>query len=87
MLYIISYDLNKPKQNYSELYKILQKYTWWHYLDSTWIIESDKSADYLFGQISPHIDENDSLLIFKLDKDRSGWLPSKAWDWIRARKF
>ena len=39
MSYLISYDLNSPGKNYAQLYAAIQKLgSWWHCLDSTWIV-------------------------------------------------
>lgn len=36
MIYLVTYDLNKPQQEYEELYEELKHIgAWWHYLDST----------------------------------------------------
>ena len=43
--YLIGYDLNKQGQDYETLIEHIKKLgTWWHCLDSTWIIKTDKSA-------------------------------------------
>lgn len=85
-VYVISYDLNKSGQDYKGLYKELKNSTsWWHYLDSTWLIYTKENASALWDRISSHFDENDSCLIVRLQPgstNRSGWLEQKAWDWI-----
>ena len=83
MLYIISYDLNKPGQNYPELYKAIKTCgSWSHRLDSTWLVDSNLYAQSISDRITPHIDKNDYLLVFRLSKDHQGQLPQKTWDWI-----
>ncbi|SEL63912.1 hypothetical protein SAMN04488505_102737 [Chitinophaga rupis] len=65
--YLIGYDLNKPHQDYPELInKIKQFKTWWHYLDSTWIVKSDLTAAQIREYLKPHIDSNDELLVVSL---------------------
>jgi len=85
MLYLVSYDLNKPGQEYKELYKELKNSNnWWHYLDSTWLIVTEESINELNDRIKNKIDKNDSLLIFDItNMDYSGWLSEEAWQWIR----
>lgn len=35
---LVGYDLNKPGQNYDDLWVHLKDLgPWWHYLDSTWL--------------------------------------------------
>ncbi len=87
-VYIVSYDLNKTGQNYAGLYEELKKSpTWWHYLDSTWLVFTTESAEALWTRISPYLDQNDRALIIKVQpgtSNRSGWLEQKAWDWINS---
>lgn len=62
--YIVSYDLNAPGQHYSELYDYLKSSgTWWHNLDSTWLVVTSLSAAELRDGIQRHIDSNDKVLV------------------------
>lgn len=80
----VSYDLRKAGQDYSGLTDELKNSpSWWHYLDSTWLIATRESADQLWERISSHVDKNDSVLIMRVTAECSGWLPEKAWEWIR----
>lgn len=81
---LISYDLNKPGQNYNELYeKIKALGTWWHYLDSTWIVESSLTPSQAFDRLKPSLDDSDSVLIMNITGDNySGWLSQGAWNWL-----
>jgi hypothetical protein len=82
--YLIGYDLRKPGQDYKDLIEAIKKLgTWWHCLDSTWIIKSNLSAEQIRDKLTPHIDANDKLLVVKLfreaawigfDKNCSDWL-------------
>ena len=82
--YLITYDLRKPGQNYDELYKAIKAIgSWWHCLESNWIVKSNLSAVQIRDKVSPHIDKNDKLLVAHLsgecawmgfDTDCSKWL-------------
>ena len=83
-VFCVSYDLSKPNRNYNSLYDELKKSkSWWHYLQSTWLIFTDESADTLAQRLLKHLDKDDSLLVIEVNKDRQGWLPNKAWEWIK----
>lgn len=83
-VYVVSYDLNKSGQEYEGLYEELKNSAaWWHYLDSTWLIYTSESADQLYSRIGKHIDENDYALVIEVKRNYQGWLPDKAWEWIR----
>lgn len=80
---LVCYDLKKPDRDYTGLYQALKRAsTWWHYLDSCWLLKTSLSPEQWFERIKPHIDDKDFVLIIGVQKDYSGWLPEKAWDWI-----
>ena len=88
MILLITYDLNKPGQNYNDLYEEIKKAgTWWHHLDSTWIINTEYSSIEWNTRLKKHMDSNDSLLIIEVCDNYQGWLPEKAWEWLNERKF
>lgn len=84
MVYLITYDLNKPGQDYEGLYEAIKCLgPWWHYLDSTWLVDTSlNSAQAVWQELSSQIDEGDYLLIIKVTRDYYGWLANDAWDWI-----
>ncbi|HCU24468.1 MAG TPA: hypothetical protein DF383_05570 [Deltaproteobacteria bacterium] len=87
-VYLVSYDLKKPGQNYFPLYEVLKSgASWWHYLDSTWMIDSHESIEVWEQRIKSQLDQNDSFLIVKLLAGQSyvGWLPREAWEWVKQR--
>ncbi len=87
MLYLITYDLVKPKQDYDNLYEAIKQSSskWWHYLDSTWLIVTELSIDDCVKKIHATMDDNDKLLIVDITRTKyNGWLPKKAWEWISA---
>lgn len=83
--YLISYDLSGPSRDYSPLFKAIKADSkWWHYLESVWIVQSDRDADQLFESLQPHLGPKDRILIAPLraEDHLQGWLPEKAWAWL-----
>ena len=81
--YLITYNLNY-NDNYELLEKELKSYKkWWHYLDRTWIIISEETPKEIWDRIENKINKNNNLLIIEIKKNSEGWLPQKAWDWIK----
>jgi hypothetical protein len=84
-IFVVTYELNQKNKDYSGFYKELQKTkTWWHHLESTWLLWTDETAKEIFDRLIPYIDNKDYLLIIEAGRDRYGWLPEKAWTWIDA---
>ena len=83
MILLISYDLNNPKRDYRGLYKEIKKAdTWWHHLDSTWIIRTNQNPETWQNRLRRHLDRDDSLLIIEVRNNYQGWLPEEAWQWL-----
>jgi hypothetical protein len=86
MIYAINYDLKKPGQDYADLYTAIKSFgAWWHYLESTWLVDTNLNASGIWNKVKVAIDNNDRVLIIGVTADNSGWLPKDAWDWINAR--
>lgn len=86
MIYSIQYDLNRPGQNYADLHTAIKCCgAWWHYLDSSWLVDTALMASGIWTRLSPHIDKNDNMLIIGVTRDFAGWLPEAAWTWINQR--
>ncbi len=86
MIYAINYDLKRPGQNYEPLYNAIKGCgAWWHYLGSTWLVETNLNAEGIWKRLAPTVDTNDRVLIIGVTKDSAGWLSKEAWDWINGR--
>lgn len=85
IVYLIGYDLRKPGKNYEDLYTAIKDLgEWWHYLDSTWLVDTNLDSTQIFNKLHSCIDNNDSILVIKVTKDYSGWLSEKAWAWLNS---
>ncbi|SEG42433.1 hypothetical protein SAMN05421819_2857 [Bryocella elongata] len=83
-VYVIGYDLDKPGQDYSSLIAEIKGLgSWWHCLDSTWIINTQLTATEVRDALKAKMDANDKLLVAAVgapgawsgfDKNCSDWL-------------
>lgn len=83
--YLITYDLNKPGQNYSKLFEAIKELgAWANYLSSTWIVKTNLSATQIRDRLNPPvIDQNDGLLVVRLQGDWASWLTADANEWLQ----
>jgi len=85
--YVLGYDLDRPDQNYPELFSAIKALgvTWWHNLDSTWIIKSTLSADAIGKKLSRHIGSSDKLFVGALSGE-GAWVGfvAKPDSWLMA---
>ncbi|BAU47359.1 SinR [Sulfurifustis variabilis] len=62
--FVISYDLNKPGQDYSSLFEAIKNLgNWWHCLDSTWVVVSNLNASQIRDALKARMDASDALLV------------------------
>jgi len=85
--YMIGYDLNKPEQNYTNLITTIKESfdNWWHYLDSTWIVNTTLNTLEIRDLLQPHVDGDDELLVVKLSGE-GAWagFDQKASEWLKT---
>lgn len=86
MTFLISYDLKGQNRNYEAIIsKIKTADHWCHYLESTWIIESSRDLSYWTHELTQIVDSDDNFIVIEIKEGSiNGWLPKKAWEWIKS---
>ena len=70
MTHAINYDLRLPGQKYKALYEAIKNCgEWWHLLGSTWLVDTSLSAKGMWDRVSPHVDQNEFLLVIGVTRD------------------
>jgi len=64
--YLVSYDLDKPGQDYSRLISELERLGAIKILYSEWLLRNDASAKAIRDHLRAFIDSNDMLLVVAL---------------------
>jgi hypothetical protein len=83
---LVGYDLNRPGQNYQQLYKALKSNSlWWHHLDSTWLLRTHETAVQMRDRLKVHIDAGDELLVLDVTGDAAAWtgFSERGGQWIK----
>lgn len=84
---LIGYDLRKSGQDYAGLIDAIKALgsDWWHCLDSTWIVKTNKTTVSVRDTLSPHIDNNDRLLVVDITGDAAAWtgFDTECSDWLK----
>ena len=85
MIYLISYDLNKPGQDYQTLFSAIEQISngYTRCLKSVWLINTNLNADQIVQKLLRYIDENDRLLVAKVTPDVQAQLPDDQCKWIQ----
>lgn len=85
---LVGYDLNKSGQKYEELIEFLKSdVNWWHHLDSTWLVGTERSATQLRDELLDRgfIDGNDEVLVVNVKGDAAAWwgFNEKGSKWLK----
>lgn len=67
--YLITYDLRKPGQSYTNLWAALTRLAAKRSCESVWVIRSTYNAEAIRNYLKQYIDTNDRLLVTEM----GGW--------------
>ncbi len=87
MMCLITYiknDYSIPLENLHNAIKE-NSIAYWHHLDNTWIIRTNKKIPEIHNNLVRHISANDRILIIEIKANYQGWLIPRAWDWLRTQ--
>ena len=73
MLYLITYDLLVPGQDYDTLIKTLVSWGAKRVALSTWVIRSKHGAKALGNALPSYMDTNDRLIVTQMGADWATW--------------
>ena len=72
-VYLITYDLSKPGQDYPDLIAAIKEYQNAKQITkSCYGIVSAATPDHIFAKLSPFLDKNDTLYVLTLGKGAVG---------------
>lgn len=82
-VYNITYDLHRPGQDYARLFEALKSYgTYYHYMDSAWLVSTTSSAKQVRDHLKKHIDGNDTLFVARLTGE-AAWAGPLDDKWLK----
>ncbi len=87
--YILTFDRDDVR-DYRTLHESIVNLpsviTWWHYIKSSYIlIANTNNATVLKQEIKDVMPGKRFLLVEVNIKNRNGWLPQEAWDWLKTQ--
>lgn len=89
MIFSISYELQKPGQNYDVLYETIESaQSWCHPMTSHWFIRTEQSVQTWYEKLRKVMDQNDFIFVVDITgQARQGWLPQTACDWFNENEY
>jgi hypothetical protein len=83
---LIGYDLNKTGQDYKSLIDAIKNLgSWWHCLDSTWIVSCNYTAQTVRDHLWQYMDSNDELFVVDITGQAAAWIgfTGNCNDWLK----
>lgn len=85
-VYLITYDLKTPGQDYTALYKAIKSIgDYRHDLESVWFVDTTLSAENIQRAIKPVMDPNDTMFITKVTSGYFGHADKDLWSWLKSK--
>ena len=82
-VYMISYDLHSPTSNREDVEESIKSLgTWCKYLTTTFLVSTSKNLDTVQDAAIKHLDNNDRMIVCRVEKPIRGWLSQDQWNWI-----
>jgi len=86
-MYIVNYDLHSPGQDYCFIQDAIKSFGNCHHcLKSTWIVESDWSSKKIGEYLKQFIDDNDYLIVSRINSDAFWEISDEGVDkWMKKK--
>ena len=79
---LVTYDLNKPGQDYTDFLNVIKSYDCTKLSESSYAIKTSKSPSDVYKELRPHQDSNDHVYIIELGHLHKGYGPTATNDWL-----
>ena len=83
-VYLVSYDLNQPGQDYPRIIDAIGTFDHCQVLKSQWFVASDKTYKEIFDYLIQFVDSTDQLLVTELPQNSEGRISPEAISWLNA---
>ena len=82
---LITYDLNRPGQDYPGLLEEIRSTSWARLSESSYAVDTSESASAVYDRVRPHIDDGDNIFIITLSAPWRSWGPEDVNNWLSSR--
>jgi hypothetical protein len=81
---LVTYDLNKPDKDYSDVLKTIKSYSWARLSESSYAISTNQTAQQAYDRISQYLDKNDVLYVINMKRPYAGYGPKDVNEWLES---
>lgn len=79
---LVTYDLRKPGQDYTDFHKTIKSYSWARLSESSYAILTSASPSDVYNKLRPYMDDNDTLYVIGLHQPWMGYGPVEVNKWL-----
>lgn len=80
---LVTYDLNRPGQDYFDLHKAIKAHSGWAKLsESSYAISTNSTPSQVYSRLSPYLDKNDTLYVIVLNRPYDGQGSKEVNQWL-----
>ncbi len=84
-VFVVAYDLNKPRQNYEALLAELRRIDSFHAQKSLWFVDVPQTRFQLRNALATYLDSNDTLWVHRIFAGQwASWEMPGAAAWLAA---
>lgn len=87
-VYNITYDLNNEisRRDHTSIRKAIQGFPSWRKIcDSSYLVDTDMSAEEVFAILSPYVDHDDNVMVLPIYRPYAGRNHSEVLQWMEER--
>lgn len=82
---LITYDLNKPGQNYNQILDYIKNFSYVPLSESSYAIDTKIEPENIYNDLSKLLDSNDRICIITLTQPWAAYLSPDILDWLKTR--
>jgi hypothetical protein len=87
--YIIALDPFDPDIDLVEVKQFIKNSTifksWWNHIPSVFLVSSEMNVKFITKELKSFTHHSSVLVMEVIPSNSEGWLPERAWSWIRKR--
>lgn len=81
--YLVTYDLDKPGQDYSDVLKTIKDFGGWARVsESSYVVSCGLTVQQIYDKLKRFVDNTDQLYVIHISKPWTGFGPNDVNDWL-----
>ena len=82
---LVTYDLKKPGQDYSNFLNRIRSYEWARLSESSYAIQTNEAPSAVYTEMRQHLNPNDNIDVVNLKRPYAGYGSQVVNEWLESR--